>query len=219
MVRSMEFINAQFKNFKKELSAVVAENKKLKEENECLRQQCTENAQHIKDLAAKLTPCDQYSRRYNLEIKGVAETDSENVLQLVQRVCAVLKEPVLPSDIDACYRVPTRGTEKNIIVQFKSRQQRDRVLEKARKKRIAFGSLHPTGEQGESTNTDGGTGGGVPIYINEHLCHSIKRLLGMAIARKRERFVWTRNGKIFARKHERSALQHILTVADLSKIA
>ncbi|KAH9379349.1 hypothetical protein HPB48_013206 [Haemaphysalis longicornis] len=61
MVKSMEFINAQFENFKKELSVVVAENKKLKDENECLRQQCTQNAQHIKDLDAKLTQCDQYS--------------------------------------------------------------------------------------------------------------------------------------------------------------
>lgn len=140
----------------------------------------------------------------------------------MQRVCAVLEEPVLPADIDACHRVPTRGTEKNIIVQFKSRQQRDRVLEKARKRRITNGSLRLGGEQGDSTSADGGTGGGVPIYINEHLCQSVKRLLGMAIARKREhnwRFVLTRNGKTFARKHERSALQHIVTVADLSKIA
>lgn len=42
-----------------------------------------------------------------------------------------------------------------------------------------------------------GLGPPVPIFVNEPLCQDRKRLLGQAIAKKREadwKFVWVRNG-------------------------
>lgn len=39
-----------------------------------------------------------------------------------------------------------------------------------------------------------------PVYVNEHLCLQLKKLLAMAIARKREldwRFAWSTDDKVY----------------------
>ncbi|KAH6919672.1 hypothetical protein HPB50_029344 [Hyalomma asiaticum] len=97
--------------------------------------------------------------------------------------------------------------KSNVVVQFKTRQKRDSVLEKARKKRIR--------------NREVGVADESPIFVNEHLCPALKRLLSLAINKKRERhwrFVWTRNGKIFARRSETSDAIRIECERDLGKI-
>lgn len=67
-------------------------------------------------------------------------------------------------------------------------KKRDLFLEKARPVRL--------------TSSDIGFDSQAPVFINEHLCAPLKRLLGQAIARKRElnwKYVWVRNGRTFAR--------------------
>lgn len=166
---------------------------------------------------------EQYSRRCNLKLKGVIETDSENVTELVAKVGTAIEETVLPEDIEACHRVPTRNAEhRHIIVQFKSRQKRDQVLEKAKKKRITNGSLGLCGQPGVNADGSSPLDNSAPVFVNEHLCQSQKRLLSLAIAKKREtnwRYVWTQNGKILARKSDCQDCIHIDSVDDLSKIS
>lgn len=129
--------------------------------------------------------------------------------ELVSKVGDVLHEPISTDDIEVCHRVPTREEGKsNVVVLFKNRQKRDAVLEKARKARIR--------------NNDLGLPGQTQIFINEHLCPALKRLLFQAVTKKREcewRYVWTRNGTIFARKSESSDRVRIESYRDLSKIA
>ncbi|CAN7938936.1 unnamed protein product [Ixodes hexagonus] len=206
---SMDFINAEFEDMKKKLEEARGERDALKKENADLREKCKENECAIEQLQMRVVQCEQYSRRSNIEIRGLVENENENVTELVSKIGEVIGEPIAADDVEACHRVPTRQAGKsNVVVQFKSRQKRDTVLEKARKSRIRN---HHVGISDEAQ-----------VYLNEHLCPTLKRLLSLAIAKKREcqwRFVWTRNGKIFARKTEQSAVQHILSEADLCKIA
>lgn len=212
MKDSMTLINEHFEKFKSELERVLNDNKELKKENERLQKQCLENETRTKELENRLTQCEQYSRRYNLEIKGVEEREHENIAALMEKVGEVLEEPIMASEIEVCHRVPTRNEGmSNIVVQFKSRQKRDLVLEKARKKRITNHSLGVTTEPDESA----------PVFVNEHLCPTLKRLLASTIARKRQfswRFVWTRNGRILARKTEGSRTLHVSSENDLLKM-
>lgn len=159
MVKSMEYINKDLEQFRKDLGEVLAENKQLKKENECLRKKCEENEKRIKDLEKMFVHNDQYSRKSNLEIKGVIQTEAEDVVELVGKIGTAVGEPVSPLDIEACHRVSARNarqsdivelsenqetkkfTASNIVVQFRSRRKRDQVLEKSRKKRITNESL------------------------------------------------------------------------------
>lgn len=125
---------------------------------------------------------------------------------IVKRIGALLEEPVDDADIDICHRVATfKPNEKNIIVRFIQRTKRNKILQKAKKKRITTASLD--------------FGGAVsPIYINEHLTSLNKKLLGTAIAQKRKvgwKFVWCSGGKIFARKDENSDVIKVSCLSDV----
>ncbi|XP_050046483.2 uncharacterized protein [Dermacentor andersoni] len=194
---------------KQQLMEGRTERESLRKENDRLKAKCSENESIIVELQKRVVQGEQYSRRSNVEIKGLVEKKNENIIDLVGQIGGVVGEPISADDIEVCHRVPTREQGKtNVIVQFKSKQKRDHVVEKARKSRIR--------------NRDVGISSEAQIFVNEHFCPTLKRLLAQAIARKREnqwQFVWTKNGKIFARKTQSSQVVRIETDSDLVKIA
>nr|XP_050024997.1 uncharacterized protein LOC126519679 [Dermacentor andersoni] len=194
---------------KQQLMEGRTERESLRKENDRLKAKCSENESIIVELQKRVAQGEQYSRRSNVEIKGLVEKKNENIIDLVGQIGGVVGEPISADDIEVCHRVPTREQGKtNVIVQFKSKQKRDHVVEKARKSRIR--------------NRDVGISSEAQIFVNEHFCPTLKRLLAQAIARKREsqwQFVWTKNGKIFARKTQSSQVVSIETDSDLVKIA
>ncbi|KAH6924044.1 hypothetical protein HPB50_010837 [Hyalomma asiaticum] len=105
--------------------------------------------------------------------------------------------PVLPQ---LAYSIKQQNTVtyltmSGIATLFKSRTKRDAVLHKAKKARLS--------------NKDIGSDNTQKIYVNEHLCPTLKRLLGIAIGRKRDngwKSVWSYNGKIFARKSDETPI-------------
>ncbi|CAN7989490.1 unnamed protein product, partial [Ixodes hexagonus] len=203
--KGMDFINKAFEDIKKEFEALSKENAELKRENASLLQSHEKLLKAMKETEARLVHCEQYSRNANLEIKGIPKQENENVSDTVKKVGDLIGSPIAADDIEVCHRVPTRNSESNI--QFRSRARRDAVLEAAKKKRIS--------------NKDLGSTASAPIYINEHLCPVLKRLLGMSVAKKREcdwKYVWVRNGRIFARKTDNAPILKITHADDLEKI-
>lgn len=161
------------------------------------------------ELENQIVHLEQYSRNANLEIQGVVKTENESVVAILSTIGDAIEEPISECDIETCHRVPTRNPDKtNIIVQFKSRSKRDMTLKKARKAWLTNNSL--------------GLGSSSPIYVNEHLCPTLKRLLSMAIRRKKDcqwRSVWTHNGRIFARQSDTSsAISITCDLNNLNKI-
>lgn len=183
-------IKNDIKELRKEILELTKRNQELNAENS--------------RLGARVEELEQYQRSNNLEIKGVpAEGD---VKDIVKRIGALLEEPVDDADIDICHRVATfKPNEKNIIVRFIQRTKRNKILEKAKKKRITTASLDFAGTVS-------------PIYVNEHLTSLNKKLLGTAIAQKRKvgwKFVWCSGGKIFARKDETSDVIKVSCLSDV----
>lgn len=53
----------------------------------------------------------------NIEIKGIPSQQNENVLEIVEKLGAVIGMPILETDIEACDRVPVPTSEaKNVVV-------------------------------------------------------------------------------------------------------
>lgn len=205
---SVKFMSDKFEDMKKGLREATEEREALRRANEELRAKCKENDNIIQQLQKRVVQSEQYSCRSNVEIKGLIQQENECVAGLVGKIGDVLGEHIAPSDIEVCHRVPTREAGKsNIIVQFKSVQKRDTVLEKVRKARVR--------------NNQVGIPDDARVFVNEHLCPALKRLLSLALARRREyqwHFVWTRNGKVLVRETEASSAIHIASEADLQKI-
>lgn len=206
---SMDFMNREFEDMKKKFDTVLNENAQLKKENRSLSQKCDELETCLRNCQDRLTDAEQYSRNTNLEIKGVLKRDAEVLPDVVRKLGESIGEPITRADIAICHRVPTRDTETtNIILQLVNRSKRDAILQKAKKKRL--------------TNSDVGLDTNTPIFVNEHLCPSLKRILGKAIAKKRQsnwKHVWVSNGKIFARQADGSPLVPIKNEADIEKIS
>lgn len=146
----------------------------------------------------------QYSRRNNLEIRGILEKANENVYEVVKLVVNKLECSLYYNDIDAFHRVRSRRRNsstikdvKTIIVKFVSRMKNNEILNAARK-------------NGAVTTTDlGFDGNSNHVFLNEHLTLKNK------ILRKRARdfcaykFCWVRESKIFMRKTDSSRVLEI----------
>lgn len=208
VTKSIEYAHDDIKELKEKLENEITRNTALAKENEALRAKCTGLERSTAELEKRLTLVEQYSRNANIEIQGVVEVQGENVKDLMTKIGSAIQEQILESDIEACHRVPTRHPGKsNIVVRFKSRAKRDETLRKAKKKRI--------------TNSNLGLESTAPIYINEHLTPSNKRLLGAAIAKKKQvswKHVWTKNGVVLARKTDGSDIVQIHCNDDLIKM-
>lgn len=205
---SMEMINQCFEEMNATMKAIQKENADIKAQNACLLSECALLKKQVQANELKIVQLEQYSRNKNLEIKGIPMSQDESLPKILQNIGNAIDEPIVQSDVEVCHRIPTKvSTQSNILVQFCSRSKRDAVLEKARKKRLS--------------TSDVGFAQSAAVYINEHLCFELKKLLGMTIAKKKEknwRFAWTKDGKIFARKTESSRALRIACVSDLDKI-
>lgn len=204
----MDFINKTFEEMRGKLDDIKSENSELRKENQKLVTLCEQLAKRVTDCESRLMQTEQYSRNSNVELKGIATQRGEDLMEVLKKVGRTVGEPIVESDVEICHRVPVPNSDAhNIIVQFASRKKRNDFLEKARRTRFSCKDL--------------GLASNGPVFVNEHLCPAMKKLLGQAIARKREmnwRFVWVRNGTVFARKLEETPVVRINSVGDLSKI-
>lgn len=206
---SLKFIGEKYDEMRVDLKSVLEQNKQLRAENVTLKERCDKQETQIKTIESRIVDCEQNSRNANVEIKGIPVRDKENLFDILTELGNCIEEPISPCDVDVCHRVPVPNDQasKNIVVQFIHRRKRNAVLEAAKKKKLTCAELgldHPA-----------------PIFVNEHLCPDRKRLLGQAIAKKREagwKFVWVRNGNVYARKSEKSNALKIGSASDLVKM-
>jgi len=155
---------------------------------------------------------EQYSRSNCLEIHGIPEEKTEDVVSVVKEVGKALDMPITDTMIDACHRLGRRpGTNSQppaIIVKFVRRLDKEEMLRKRRVKRnLSTRHMNLTMD--------------TPVYINESLSPMRRRLFVMAKEVKKTKnfkYLWVRNGKIFLRRQDNNPVIHVTCQADLSKL-
>lgn len=206
---SLSFINESYEQMKTSVNRVELENGELRTSVEKLEKERDALRAEVKQHEVRLLQNEQHMRCYNVEVKGVPMKQDEDVMEITNKIANTIEMPLDNGDIEACHRVRTTGNTDapNIVIQFARRSVRDSFLEKARKQRITSDDIEL-----EPKN---------PIFINEHLSPSMKKLFGAANAKKKEcqwKYAWTRNGKIFVRKTDTSAVISITHLDDLNKV-
>ena len=161
---SLDFNNAELTSLKKE-------NKELKEKVSSLEKSLSEVRADVdilyEDLGTVITQVDdveQYTRKHNLEIHGIAETADEDIAENVVKLGKVVNVHISPSDIDICHRMGPRNSNgpKPIIVRFKSHKKKTELY-KARK-HLKSVSLN---QYFHATNV---------VYINKNLTYLRRKL-------------------------------------------
>lgn len=160
----------------------------------------------IKVLSKRIEDLEQYTRKNNFEIRGVACDKNENVEDLVIKFAKKLDVTLEKNDIQAAHRLKA-APEKTpcIIVKVTNYKKKEAIL--LNKKKCV-------------TNQDllgFGTG---KIYVGDHLSAFNKQLLWQAKLRAQElgyKYVWWQ-GKVLLRENEKSRAIEIHEVGDLDRL-
>lgn len=186
----------QYEKCIKVMEELLSENKQLKEK--------------VKKLEERLEDVEQYSRSNSLEIHGIPMEKNESVLNIVKEVGRALDLDISDTMVDACHRLGNKqnGNPPGIIVKFVRRTDKEEFIRKRRVKRT-LSTRHINRPDDR------------PIYVNESLTPTRRRLLAMARAARNEKnykFLWVRNGKIFLRKEENAEVKVVSNQEDISKL-
>lgn len=193
LTSSLDFLNRTVESLRSEKEELTAMNKSLIARNESLERR-------IGDL-------EQYSRKSNLEIKGVPFTQGENCMTILQTIASKIDCPVSTSDIEVVHRVPSASDTKHLLVRFHSRALKTDFISKARKARLNTSDIGFSKARGK------------PVFVNDHLTPQNKQLFSKALQLKKDkswRFLWTDDCVIKARQSTDSRVFRIRCESDLA---
>ncbi|CAK1594809.1 unnamed protein product [Parnassius mnemosyne] len=193
---SLNFFNSCIENIKKEMEEKTATIKNLLTENASLQYT-------VSDLSNRMGTLEQVLRESNVEINGIPERKSENLVNIITQVAKSADHELLVEDILHVTRVaklnPKTDRARTVVVKLRSLRCRDALLAAV----ATYNKRNPTNKL--STSHLGFEGPSTPVFVAEHLSTSNKSLHTAARKKKRElgyKYVWVRNGRIYMRKDD-----------------
>lgn len=191
---SLEFMNVKFEEMKAGYEEKTALIHDLKRENEFLNST-------IRDISARLNTVELHMRDSNLEINGIPEHRSENLVNTVVQLSKIVESPLSDNDIQYATRVAKMSNDNDrprpVIVKLRTARLRDNILAATTK------FNRKTSDDKLSTQHLGLGGPRKPVFVAEHLTPANKSLHAAARKKAKEmsyKFVWVRNGRIFVRR-------------------
>lgn len=205
--QALDFNNSIIQDLKKTITALEETNKKLQYDNKIITEENQEIKKEVKELKLSIIELKQYSRRANLEISNIPESENENINEILLKA-GNLANCNISENVVIAHRIPTfnKDRPKPIIVQFKSKPIKDEIQKKLKERKITTTEINPR-------FTD------MPVYFNEHLTPELKKIFFLSRKFKNEnnfKFCWVRDGKIYIRKNETSKIHRIQTEEDLN---
>lgn len=197
--KSLEFMNGQYEEMQTRIQNLE---KDKKENREC-----------ILALETKIQDLQRMSRSATVELRNIPQGEKETTVDLTKIVCSLgntLNTNLQPGDLRDIYRGPGKpGTNRSIIVDFNMVQTKHDLLTSVR-------NFNRSRNPADKLNTQliGLTSDRIPIYIDEHLSSSTKKLFFEARTYAKKNgynFCWTSNSKVFLRKEQGAKQIHIKT--------
>ncbi|XP_030039725.1 uncharacterized protein LOC115455187 [Manduca sexta] len=182
----------------------------------------------VAELKSQLNERDQELLLNDVEVTGIPESQEESTLHLVKVLSNKLGVAIDEKDIVHVERIgstrrnreePSEGTfnpaaqrPRSLVVRFARRATRDALLREARVRR------------GFNTSELGFGGPSRPahrVYINERLTRTNRHIFykaRQAGSTHNWRYVWTKGGRVFARKEDGRKVERITCEDDISRI-
>lgn len=208
--KSLSFNNTLLEEMKKKLDEKVQIIEKLEKENIELRSTVT-------DLSTRLNTVEQNMRECNVEINGIPENRSENLPSVMLQLGQSVECPITKDDIQHVTRVAKLNKDsdrpKAVVLKLRTRLMRDTLLAAVSK----FNKGHVNDKL--STRHLGIGGKREPIFVSEHLSPHNKHLHAATRQKAREaefKFVWVRDGRIYAKKNETSQAIYVRSLESLA---
>lgn len=160
--------------------------------------EANQDGQQIRKLRQELNDLSQYSRRQNMEIHGMPVTDGEDLLSKVNSLAVKLDLPTLvANDIEGLHRLPSQPDKVPVVlIRFANRSTKTDWISKRKE-----------------CEDD--------IRFFDNLTASSRNLLWLAKMKAKEMkyaFVWSKEGKIYARKQPGARAIRIACEEDIDKM-
>ncbi|PZC81615.1 hypothetical protein B5X24_HaOG212321 [Helicoverpa armigera] len=157
---SLEFMSTKYEEIKSKLESETVIIRELKSDNEKLKTT-------VRVLTARLNVVELHMRESNIEINGIPESRSENLVTTVIQLSKVIENPLTGEDIQHAVRVPKITNDnprpRPVIVKLRSPRSRDSIL-------AAVSKFNHKDPEKKLCTQHLGIGRTVsPIYVSEHL--------------------------------------------------
>lgn len=187
----------RFVDLDSKLLSALEEVKELQESKRALERENIALRRRIDDL-------EQSSLEKSLEIRGVPETQGENLMSVISDVMQKLGTNIKPEHINKAYRYGSKQKrDRCILVDFVRKGDRDEVIRERRVRRDFKINNQLT-------------------FINEALTPNNRKLFALARAAKKNapgfKYLWVRDGRILARKNDDSLIFRVSSEDDVNKI-
>ena len=201
LFESLATVQSRSVNNMAEIANLKDENKIFLDKNDYINNENILLNKKVISLQDQMTNVDQYLRVNNIEIAGLPDVSNDEVEGTILEALNGLKpvKPITSNDIDIFHVLPSQKEDgrktHTHLCRFVSRKTKINIIsakrEEANRNYIFNGNK---------------------IFINDHLTPETKKLFGMAKQKKVEhqyKHLWTRNGRIFMRKDDRSQIYRI----------
>lgn len=194
-------IQTALANITSSLSTLASQVSELCEKNK-------EKEKQMQEMDNRIHKLEQQIVNKSIEIKNVTNQDiSAN--EAVKKIGSSVNVTIDNNDISNAYRVKNSN---KIIVEFCSLNKKKELLSNIKRHRIDANLINE--QRNDDDNYDF-------IYINDLLTAHNRKLLWMAKTKAKEtgwKFIWVRNGYIFAKKNETSNPIIINNTSDIEMI-
>lgn len=222
--RSVEFISRSYDDMKETIKNNNELLLKLTGQITELKTQCELKDSVISNMQRQINYLEQEVIKNNIEITNIPYKNEEDLVQIVKTVGESIGTQINSTDIDNIYRTNTRNTTKDskIIVSFTSTICKMNVLKQSRVtgsiklQNITDKLMSHASNDRQRTQTPNRI-----VYINSQLTAANRHLMWLAKNKAQSsgwKFVWSRDGKILARKGEGTPVVRIVDVDDVCKI-
>lgn len=188
----MQFSNNTLEDLQKTIKLVLAENKKLKNEQEALRKKVTHLQVEIDKLKAGQKGHEESDRQKNLVLMGL-QSDGIRDTEAVKKLLSTLNIDTTDGEYTV-KTLPSKMPSKPILIKLSSKSKRDEILVNRKAK-------------GKITSTELGLPGEErPVFVNEDLPMDLRLLHNRARMLKYHNFkhIWVRDGKVLCRQSDSS---------------
>ena len=197
------------------------------DEIQALRREMKAKDDEINDLKQKIDEQEQYSRKYCLVVKGVAEKVNENTSETVTDMAAAAGVQLSTTDIDVVHRLRSRAQPeaadvkpRDIIIKFTNMTARKQLWAARRD----FSKVHSNRPEQQNTrmtrsaSTSAHPQTASAVYITESLTKHRANIMYQARQMKKERKLaaaWTDEGVMKVRRREGDRTVVVHTMQDI----
>lgn len=174
------------------ISTLVAQVNELHEKDK-------QRERQISTMETRINKLEQQQIAKNIEIKNI-NSKNMSAYDVVKTIASSLNVNINDADISNAYRL--KKQEDKAIIEFSSINKKREFMSKVERHRVDAAVINK--DQITETNNSLSNSNNKYIYINDQLTFNNRQLLWLAKTKAREsswKFVWVRNGNIFAKKN------------------